>query len=147
MAIIPKVYGLFLESLVEGRINFDVDDLFCMIVTSGYTFGQNSHKFKSAVTNELVGSGYSAGGQLVTTSAPAYTSSNKTLSIPAGNVTWPAVVWTGAAGAVLYMNPSGFPDNAKPLVAYIDFGGPQNRTDQAFYINWASTGVLKLALL
>lgn len=147
MAITPKLYGLFLESLLEGRVNFNADDIFCMIVTSTYVFNQNSHKFKSAVTGELVGSGYSAGGQLVTTSPPVFTSSNKTLSLPAGNVTWPSVIWTGATGAILYMNPSGFPDDAKPLVAYIDFGGPQNRTDQAFYINWPSTGILKLALL
>lgn len=146
MAITPSIYGLFLESLIEGRVDVNADELWCMIVTSGYVFSQSSHKFKSVVTSELVGSGYSPGGQLVTTSQALYTSSNKTLSLPAGNLTWPSVVWTGATGAVLYMNPSGFPDNAKPLVAYIDFGGPQNRSDQAFYINWPSTGVLKLAV-
>jgi hypothetical protein len=146
MAITPTIYGLFLESLIEGRVDVTADELWCMIVTSTYVFNQNSHKFKSIVTGELEGSGYSTGGQLVTTSAAIYTSSDKTLNLPAGNLVWPSVIWTGAVGAVLYMNPSGFPDDAKPLVAYIDFGGPQNRSDQAFYLNWAATGVLKLAV-
>lgn len=146
MAITPSVYGLFLQSLIEGRVDVTVDEMWCMLVTNTYVFNQNTHKFKSAVIGELAGSGYSPGGLKVSTSPSIYTSSNKILNLPAGNIVWPTATWIGAIGAVLYMNPSGFPDNAKPLVAYIDFGGPQNRTDQSFYLNWASTGVLKLAV-
>lgn len=146
MALTPTVYGLFLQSLVEGRVNFQADKLWCMLVTSAYVFNQHTHKFKSVVTGELTGSGYTTGGQEVTTTAPIYTSTSKLLNVPAGNLVWPSVTWTGATGAILYMNPNGYPDSAKPLVSYINFGGPVDRNVQAFYLNWPATGALKLAV-
>jgi len=144
MAVAPYLYGRFLESLVEGRVNVVADDMYCMLVGAGYTFSQDAHKFKSVITGEISGSGYESGGQQVTTSSPAYDSSLNLLKIPAGNVVWPIVTFTGAKGAVLYMNPDGFPDSAKPLVGYIDFGSTISRADTAFYINWAATGVVRL---
>lgn len=144
--VTPKVYGLFLQSLVEGRVNMTADPVWCMLVTSSYVFNQNTHKFKSVVTGELAGSGYTAGGQQVTITAPAYDSTTKLLTVPAGNLVWPSVTWTGATGAILYMNPNSFPDNAKPLIAYLDFGGSVDRSSQAFYLNWPTTGILRLGL-
>jgi hypothetical protein len=146
MSVTPHVYGLFLQSLVEGRVNMVADPVWCMLVGSGYVFNQNSHKFKSVVTGELAGSGYTANGQHVTISTSNYDSTNRLLTIPAGNLVWPSVTWTGAKGAILYMNPDGFPDSAKPLIAYMDFGGPVDRSSQAFYLNWPATGILKLAV-
>lgn len=146
MTVTPNVYGLFLQSLIEGRVNTTADPVWCMLVGSGYTFNQNTHKFKSVITGEITGSGYTAGGQRTTISTPVYNSPTKMLNIPAGNMVWPSVTWTGATGAILYMNPDGFPDSAKPLIAYMDFGGPVSRSAQAFYINWPATGILKLAV-
>ena len=140
----PYVYGLFLQSLVEGRVNMSADQVWCMLVTTGYTFNQDSHKFKSVVTGELTGSGYTAGGQQVTISPPAYSSSTKLLTVPAGNLVWPSVTWTGATGAVLYMNPAGSTDANRPLIAYMDFGGSADRSAEAFYLNWGASGILKM---
>jgi hypothetical protein len=138
MAIAAHPYGLFLESLVEGRINVRQDPMFAMLVTNTYVFNQNTHKFKSvAVTGEITASsGYVAGGAQVTGLLPTYSAANKNLTMPAGNLSWPSVSFTGVVGAVLYMAPAGLGDAAKPLVAYVDFGGAQSRTNQAFYINW-----------
>lgn len=138
MAIVAHPYGLFLESLVEGRINVRQDPMFAMLVTNTYVFNQNTHKFKSvAVTGEITAaSGYVAGGKQVTGLIPTYSAAAKSLTIPAGNLAWPTVSFTGVVGAVLYMAPAGLGDAAKPLVAYVDFGGAQSRATQAFYINW-----------
>jgi hypothetical protein len=146
MAVTVTQYGLFLQSLIEGRVVPAVDEMWVMLVTSSYTFNQHTHKFKSVVTGELTGSGYTAGGQKVTTSASVYDSPTKTLKIPAGNVAWPSVTFSGAVGAILYMKPSGFPENAMPLIAYISFGESISRSASAFYLNWPATGVLKLAV-
>jgi hypothetical protein len=146
MVAIVKPYGLMLQSLIEGRIVTDVDEMWCMLVTSGYVFNQSTHKFKSIVTNELIGSGYAPGGKKVTVSASVYDSPTKTLQLPAGNMAWPSVTFTGAVAAVLYMKPTGFPDNAMPLLYYIDFQESVSRTAEAFYLNWPATGVLKLAV-
>jgi hypothetical protein len=146
MAVTVTQYGLFLQSLIEGRVVPGVDEMWCMLMTSAYSFNQHTHKFKSVVTGELTGSGYTAGGQKVTTSSSVYDSASKTLKIPAGNLAWPSVTFTGAVGAVLYMKPAGFPENAMPLIAYIAFGESVSRSAAAFYLNWPTTGVLKLSV-
>src|SRR5256885_9818663 len=124
MAIVAHPYGLFLESLVEGRIDVRSDPMFAMLVTNAYVFNQNTHKFKSiAVVGEIAtASGYVAGGKQVTGVTPTYSGVTKSLTMPAGNLSWPSVTFSGVVGAVLYMAPAGLGDAAKPLVAYIDLG-------------------------
>lgn len=144
MAVTVTNYGLFLQSLVEGRVNLSVDELWTMLVGSGYAFNQHTQKYKSVVTGELVGSGYAAGGQKTTFSTPIYTSSTKILNVPAGNMAWPSVSFTGAVGAVLYVKKAGFAEDSWPLVSYMNFGESINRSNQAFYINWPTNGAMKL---
>lgn len=146
MAITPTIYGLFLESLVEGRVDVRSDDMYMMLVTNTYVFNQNTHKFKSVVTGEVVGSGYAAGGKQVTGLVPSYSSVSKILSLPAGNMQWNPVTISGVTGAVLYMKPDGAPTNAMPLVGYLNFNGSVSRDGTALYINWAATGACKLAV-
>lgn len=136
--MIMHPYGLFLESLVEGRINVRQDVMMAMLVTNAYVFNQNTHKFKSIATVGEVqtASGYVAGGKQVTGLLPTYTAVTKQLTIPAGNIAWPAVSFDNVVGAVLYMAPAGLGDAAKPLVAYVDFEQSVDRANQAFYINW-----------
>lgn len=146
MAITPVIYGLFLESLVEGRVNVRSDPMFAMLVTNAYVFNQHTHKFKSVVSGEVIGSGYAAGGKEVTGLTPSYSSTTKILSLPAGNMQWNPVTISGVTGAVLYMKPDGFPTNAMPLVGYLNFNGSVSRSGTALYINWAATGACKLAV-
>jgi hypothetical protein len=136
--MIMHPYGLFLESLVEGRINVRQDPMFAMLVTNAYVFNQNTHKFKSIATAGEIqaASGYVAGGKQVTGLLPTYTGATKQLTIPAGNIAWPAVSFNDVVGAVLYMAPAGLGDAAKPLVAYVDFEESVDRANQAFYLNW-----------
>lgn len=146
MAVTVTQYGRMTESLLEGRISTIADEVWCMLVTSAYTFNKHTHKFKSVITGEVIGSGYAAGGQHVTTSALVYDSATSSIKLPSGNLAWPAVTFTGVVGAVLYMKPDGIPENAMPLLSYIAFGESVSRSTEAFYINWPTTGVIKLAV-
>jgi len=145
MAITVSNYGLFGQSLMEGRVNFNSDELWCMLVTSSYLFNQHTHKFKSVVNGEVAGSGYIPGGMKVNFAPPAYDSTTKTNKLVASNVVWPVVTWTGVVGAVLYVKPIGVTaDGSMPLVSYISFGQTVNRTAQAFYLNMPTAGVFRL---
>lgn len=146
MAVTVTNYGLLSQSLIEGRINLSADEVWCMLVTSAYTLNQNTHKYKNAVTGEVIGSGYSAGGKKVTVSASSYDSLTKTLKVPAGNLSWPSVTFTGVTGAIVYVKRIGAAENAMPLISHINFGESISRTAQAFYINWPETGICKLAV-
>jgi hypothetical protein len=144
-------YGLFMESVIEGLINFEADIFYMMLCDPGYIPNQNAHKFKSVVSNEINYSGYAIGGQQVGISTVSYTMSTKTLTIGASNVQWPLVNFPapGARYGVIYdsftKDGSGS-DVAKPLVGYIDFVAPQIISDMAFHVNWPSTGMMNLKL-
>jgi hypothetical protein len=55
-------YDQALASLVAGGVNIASDTLKAMITTSAYTPDPQAHNFKSDVTNEASGTGYTAGG-------------------------------------------------------------------------------------
>lgn len=142
----PTPYGLFQESLAEGRIDFRNDPLMCMIVKAGYVFSRDAHKFRSIISNEVTGSGYVTGGKQVTGVALAYSGSTRKLVINGGPLAWPSVTWTGAKGAVLYVAREDVPITAQPLMAYLDFGTVQNRSDEPFYITFPTTGIMSIGL-
>lgn len=138
-------YGLFQESLLEGRISILTDPLMCMITDSGYTPNQHTHKFRSVVTDEIVGSGYVAGGKEVTGLTTTYTSVGKKITLSGSDLVWPTVTWTGARYLVFYFAPDGIPISAQPLVGYGDLGEDIDRAGEPFYVNWSETGLLTLA--
>jgi hypothetical protein len=144
-------YALFMESMIEGLINFESDVFYMMLTDAGYLPNQNAHKFKSIVSNEITYSGYSIGGMQMPISTISYTMANKTLTINASNVQWPLVTFPapGARYGVVYgshTRDGTNSDSSKPLVGYIDFKTPQIVTDMAFHVNWPASGMMTLKL-
>lgn len=74
MAITANLYGPFLTKVFNKEIDLDTDVIKAMLVTSSYTFSA-AHAYKSSITNEISGTGYTAGGATVTCSF-AYTAAN-----------------------------------------------------------------------
>ena len=68
------VYGSFLSKALNKEIDVDTDVIKAMLVTSSYTYSA-AHAYKSSITNEVSGTGYTAGGATVTCTAP-YTAAN-----------------------------------------------------------------------
>lgn len=138
----PVMYGLAMQSLWEARINIAVDPMKLMLVGDGYVPNQNTHKFKSVITNEIVGSGYAAGGAQITGAGVAYNATTKILTLSGGPVSWPDVTWTDARYAIGYMAPASYPDTLCPLLFYVDLGVDESPADQAFYVGWNAAGII-----
>jgi hypothetical protein len=143
MAVSTTGYGLFHQSILEGRVNLDSDPVFMMLCNSSYVPNTDTHKFRSVVTNEIVGSGYTAGGQQVSGITKDYAS--KKLTINGGPMNWPTVTWSDARYGVVYVAPIDIPITQQPLVCFVDFGVGQNITDGPFYVTWPSTGIITMA--
>jgi hypothetical protein len=56
------IYDNALLNEAKGLIDFDSDTFKVMLVTSSYTPDKANHAYRSSVTNEVVGTGYTAGG-------------------------------------------------------------------------------------
>lgn len=100
----------------QGNLNI-ADTFKIMLVTSGYS-ASKAHSKRNQVTNEVTGTGYTAGGQvIVPTIAVSNTTNALTITIP--QATWSASTIT-ARGAEVYKARGGAA-SADELVCYIDF--------------------------
>jgi hypothetical protein len=124
------IYNSCLEDALTGVIDFAGDDFACLLVDASYAPDKDLHTTLADVTGEVVGAGYTAGGQAAVVSVA------KDLGLDRIDVSLGAVAWTGstitAAGAVYYQSTGG------ALVAYIDFGGNIVSTNGTFSLS-AST--------
>lgn len=142
MAVTAKVYGLAQTSLVNKLIDWDTDTIKVMLCTSTYTPNQDTHQFKSDVTNEVTGTGYTATGNTLTSCTTTYTSASNLLTLDAADTSWTTSTIT-ARYAVIY-DASPATDATRPLIAYVDFGADVISSGGTFSITWDAAGIVTL---
>ena len=59
------LYNSFKRDIMNGSIDLDTDTINVMLVTSTYTPDQDAHTKRSDITNEVSGTGYTAGGSRI----------------------------------------------------------------------------------
>jgi hypothetical protein len=129
------IYNRGLEQLARGTIDFDTDTFRVMLVTSGYTEDKDAHDFRDDVTNEVSGTGYTAGGATVTVTVTLDTANDR-VDISLGGATWPSSTIT--ARKAVYYKSRGGAASADELIAVNDFGSDVISTGGTFTLN-AST--------
>ena len=109
------IYDSFLADMASGAANTS-HSYKAMLVSSAYTEDRGAHSKRSSVTNEVTGTGYTAGGVTVTLSASLNTTSHVlTLTIPA--VSWASSTITSRKLIIYKSTGTAATDN---LVACID---------------------------
>ena len=102
-------YNLALRNALQGKIAVGTDTFRGMLLTNAHTPNQDTHEFRSSLTNEVTGTGYTAGGATVTLSLGVNTGTD-VVTLTVGALSWPASTITarylaiyksrgGAAGA------------------------------------------------
>jgi len=138
------LYGVTFLNALKNDLALDLDDTTAdrfkvMLVTSAYTPDFGAHDFKADVTNEVAGTGYSAGGESLT--SVTLTQTGGTITFDAADVTWASSTITARA-AVIYDDSLA----SDPLVAYIDFGADKSSSNGDFVITWDASGIFSLDL-
>lgn len=136
-----KLYGLFLKSLVNAEINLTTHSLKAMLCSPGYTPNQDTHQYKADVTNEISGSGYTAGGQALTGVTIAYNGSTNTLMFDANDPVWVGSTIAGVKYAVVYDDT---PTTNKPLIAYWIFDQEETSAAGNFTLTISGSGIATL---
>ena len=139
MAVTAKFFGKFFVSLCNKEIDLDSDSLKLLLVNSSYTPNQDTHQYKSDVSNEVTGTGYTAGGATVSSVTVSYNSGTNTLSFDAADVTWATASITARYGILYDASPGS--DATRPLIGYIDFGGDVTSTGADFTVVWDAAGI------
>ena len=143
MSITQAMCTSFKKALLDGEMDFssDTSQVFKIaLYTSSATLGAATTAY--SVTNEVSGTGYTAGGNTLTISANPATSGT-TAFLDFADTTWSAATIT-ARGALIYKA-----DGAtNPAVAVLDFGADKTSTAGDFTIQFptadASNAILRI---
>ena len=101
------LYGLSLEKALIDTLgeSWEAEDNRVLMVTDTYTPDFNAHDFYADITNEVTGTGYTAGGELLTTTE--ITLSGGVLTFDAADVAWTTSTIANAMAGVLKTTVSG----------------------------------------
>jgi len=125
------LYNSFKFDQFSNPINLETDTLKAMLVTSAYAPDVDAHNRRDDITNEVVGTGYVAGGEAITCTVTQDNGANKAVA------TFDDVVWETssitARGAVIYKS-TGVAANDQ-LIGYIDFGSDKTSVGSDFTLH------------
>ena len=125
------IYNSCVDDMARGNIDFDTNSFKAMLVTSTYTPNKDTHDKRDDVTNEVAGTGYTAGGVASVCTVTKDTATDRvTLSFAA--VSWASSTIT-ARGLVYYKSRGGA-SSADELVAYNDFGSDVSSSGGTFSV-------------
>lgn len=113
-----------------GNFNFSTDNFRIMLVTSAYAPSKTAHDRRNDVTNEITGTGYTAGGATIACT-PTTVADNRVLTFAA--TSWATATFS-AAGAVIYKARGGA-SSADELICYLDFGGTVSSSGGTFAVS------------
>ena len=119
MAITQAVCNSFKQELLQGLHDLDGNTLKLALFTSSATLGASTTAYST--TNEASGTGYTAGGETVTSVAVSL--SGNVAFVDFADVSFTSATISDAAGALLYN--SSVSDKA---IAVIDFGSTKSVT-------------------
>ena len=128
------IYNSCLNDMATGAIDFDTNSFKIELVTSSYTPNKDTHTKRSDVTNEISGTGYTAGG-VSTAVTVTNDTANDRIDINFADVSLASATLTAAAAVIYKTTGTASTDN---LVAYLDFGGNVTSTNGTFTLDITS---------
>jgi hypothetical protein len=75
------IYGPYMTSVQNKELDVDTDTWKGMLTTATYAPNQDTHRYKSDITNEVSSANYTAGGTAVSPLTMTYTAGTNTLAV------------------------------------------------------------------
>lgn len=120
------------DDSARGAIDFDSDTFKALLTTNSYVPNKGTHTKRSDITNEVSGTGYSAGGTTVTCTVNKDTGNHK-ITYTFSNPSWASSTITAARYLVIYKSRGGA-SSADELVCVIDFGADVSSSNGTFSV-------------
>ena len=130
-----QIFDSAVDKEARGLIDYDTDSFKAMLVASAYVPNKGTHIFRSDVTNEVSGTGYTAGGIACAVTVTKDTANHK-VTIQFGAVSWASSTIT--ARGVVYYKSRGGASSADELVSYADFGSDVISNNTTFSVSAAT---------
>jgi len=143
MATTAKWYGKGVLHAVSDTI-WTSDTIKVALTTVTYTPDQDAHEFFSSVTNEITGTGYTAGGVTLGSKTATYDATSNETRLDAADASWTSATITYRS-AIIYKSTG--VASTSPLLGYVTWDSDQSVSSGTASIVWDSTGVLKITAL
>jgi len=143
MAVTSKIYVKMVEVInvsPAGMADYLSATIKTALTTSANGISQTADTSYLSLTNEVTGTGYTAGG--ATLGSKTLGTASLVTTWDAADVAWTTATFTGAAQAHTYSDSTA----SKFLMTYQDFGGSATITALDFYIVWHASGLMTLTV-
>jgi hypothetical protein len=128
---------------VTHGINYLTDTIQVALVTSSFTYNA-AHEFFSDVTNEITGTGYTAGGKVMTTPVGTWDSGTMTEKFVFDDVVWTTATFT-VRRAIVYKNTG--TAGTSPLMGFVDLGADYSPVGVPFTLHVNAAGLITRQIL
>lgn len=123
------------------RVDFVTDTIKCSLSTNTYVPDQDAHDFFNDVTNEITGTGYTAGGATLGTKSVSYDTATNELRLICADVAWgPGATFGPFRIGTIYKDTG--TASTSPILGWITFDSDQSVSNGTFTIDTDPTGVL-----
>jgi hypothetical protein len=143
MAVTAFLYGSAIPKAFNKEIDLDTDTIKVALCTSTYTPAQDTHDYFNDITNEVTGTGYTAGGATLASKTVTYTAGTNVFKFDAADTAWTTSTIT-ARYAIVYGSTG--TASTSPLICYIDFGENITSTEGTFTIQWDAGGIFTVTV-
>lgn len=140
MAITQAMCTSFKSEALQGVHDFTTDTFKIALYTSSATLSAATTAYSA--TNEVSGTGYTAGGETLTVTGGSVSTSGTTAYVDFSDATWSTATIT-ARGALIYNS-----SQANKAVAVLDFGADKTSTAGDFVVTMptadASNAIIRI---
>ena len=141
-----SLYNSFGKKLFDSstKIVFGSDTIKIALCNSSYTPDRDAHDFFDDITNEVSGTGYSAGGATLANVSVTQDNTNDRITIDADDASWSSSSIANARYAIIYKSTG--TASTSPLIAVIDLGSNRSSSLSNFVIQFNASGIIRLSL-
>jgi len=133
------IYNKLKANLANKIVDIEVDTLKIALLDSNHSFDADNNTWADVSANEVVGTGYTAGGATLANASVTQDNTNDLAKIDADDVVWSGSTIT-ASFAVIYDDTLA----NKDLICCIDFGGDVSSTNGDFTIEFNASGIITI---
>ncbi len=149
MAVTAALYDAFLANALGSTVATGVpnvdwlsDAQHCTLHTSLYAVSKTAHDFVDDLTNEITGTGYTAGGVVLANKTLAITSS--VIVGDADDAVWAASTLTARFAVVSDRTPA--TAATQPLIGYQNFGADVSSSGGEYRVAWSANGIFRITV-
>ena len=144
MAVTSANFAGLVAAIFNKEIDLLDDTIKVALTTSTFVPALDTHDYFNDVTNEVVGTGYTAAGASVTTDTLTYTAATNTWMYDGDDTQWTSSTITARIAVIYDSTPA--TDATRPLISYQDFGADQTSSAGTFKIQWAAAGIFTVVI-